>query len=354
MKSNFSKYYLYSEEARKNAHDNGIYILDTNILLHFVRLGPSYRETMLLVLDKIKDRVLIPYHAAEEYHPHYIEECVNQIKLFESAKNSLMAYMETHSILNQLDKNQKRVLSKKFKDDIDQKQQQIVDDVINNYDQEIQFLRNELRTMELHNQIATLFEGKLLAPLTQQEMDNIINVDGPARYSQKTPPGYKDAGKPDNQYGDLIIWSEILKFASNNIDKPIIFVSDDVKEDWLFEIKGENHGPRWELIEEFIKVSDSLFYIQTSDRLISDVIKDIPNTDLETTKEAELASTLYRQHEELMKSRLRLSNLYKKFSQNPYFNDETDTMSLPSNKMKAIPIEDKDLEKVEVNNFDEK
>lgn len=347
MKSSFSKYYLYNEEAKEEAAKHGIYILDTNVLLHFVRLGQSYRETMLLVLDKIKDRVLIPYHVAEEYHPHYIEECVNQIKLFEKAKECLNDYMKSHSILKQLDSNQLRVLSKKFKDDTDAHQQELVNEVIQKYDQEIQFLRTELRTMELHNRIASLFEGKLLDPLTQQELDTVNNQDGPQRYTNKVPPGYKDAAKTENQYGDLIIWLEILKYASNHRNKHIIFVSDDVKEDWLFEIKGEKHGPRWELIEEFLNVSDSLFFIRTSDRLISDVIKDIPNTNEEKTKEAEMASTLYRQREQIMKSRFHLSNLYKKLSQSPYFNDEANPTPLPPNKMKATPIEDKDLEKAE-------
>ena len=56
--------------------------------------------------------------------------------------------------------------------------------------------------------------------------------EGEYRYKSQTPPGYKDAKKDGvSKYGDLIVWAETYEYAVLN-NKNIIFVTDDVKEDW--------------------------------------------------------------------------------------------------------------------------
>lgn len=56
--------------------------------------------------------------------------------------------------------------------------------------------------------------------------------EGEHRYKSQTPPGYKDSKKDGvSKYGDLIVWAETYEYAASN-NKNIIFVTDDVKEDW--------------------------------------------------------------------------------------------------------------------------
>jgi hypothetical protein len=50
------------------------------------------------------------------------------------------------------------------------------------------------------------------------------------RFKGRVPPGYKDGGKPENAFGDLIFWQEILEHAK---DTPTVLVlSNDKKVDW--------------------------------------------------------------------------------------------------------------------------
>ena len=77
--------------------------------------------------------------------------------------------------------------------------------------------------------------------------------EGEYRYKQKTPPGYKDNKKDGaSKYGDLIAWVETYKYAAANCQN-VIFVTDDVKEDW-WERKDDGRILfREELVKEFTR-----------------------------------------------------------------------------------------------------
>src|SRR5262249_54130348 len=70
----------------------------------------------------------------------------------------------------------------------------------------------------------------------------------------KLPPGYKDAGKDDEGIGDLLIWQTILEVAKTH-GKSVIFVSADQKPDWWSKSEGSALYPRYELIDEFRRIS---------------------------------------------------------------------------------------------------
>lgn len=68
-------------------------------------------------------------------------------------------------------------------------------------------------------------------------------------------------------FGDLIIWKEILRYAKDN-RKPVLFVCDDVKEDWYKSVKNEKKRekseeitPREELLREFSDVTGQKCWI---------------------------------------------------------------------------------------------
>ena len=47
----------------------------------------------------------------------------------------------------------------------------------------------------------------------------------------------------------MIVWKQIIRKAADT-SKDVIFVSDDLKEDWMLEFRGKKYGPRKELIKE--------------------------------------------------------------------------------------------------------
>ncbi len=107
-------------------------------------------------------------------------------------------------------------------------------------------------------------------PYSYQKMLEIIQ-EGSFRYENEIPPGYKDEnGKIGFQmYGDLLLWFQIIDYAKEN-NHPIIFVTNDVKEDWWHQdIPGQNSNiPRHELLYEFKDKTQQKIWFYTIDRLI--------------------------------------------------------------------------------------
>ena len=96
-----------------------------------------------------------------------------------------------------------------------------------------------------------------------------IIQEGEFRYRNTIPPGYKDKDtKQGSQiYGDLIIWKEILRYACQE-NKSVIFVCDDVKEDWLQKNGKDIETPRVELIKEFQDTAGKDFWMYTIKKFI--------------------------------------------------------------------------------------
>jgi hypothetical protein len=91
--------------------------------------------------------------------------------------------------------------------------------------------------------------------------------EGQLRYENQIPPGYKDSRKKGNKFGDLVVWKQIIDYAKE-IKKPIILVSDEKKDDWWREFKGETLGPRPELIHEIKLETGMDFYMYKADQFI--------------------------------------------------------------------------------------
>jgi hypothetical protein len=101
-------------------------------------------------------------------------------------------------------------------------------------------------------------EGVVLDPdLRLSEMERDLGE----RKERKLPPGYKDASKDGNALGDLLIWHTILE-AGRSRHQHVVFVTNDEKADWWHRSAGTALFARYELVEEFRRVSEGKsFYI---------------------------------------------------------------------------------------------
>lgn len=103
------------------------------------------------------------------------------------------------------------------------------------------------------------------------------------RFDAKIPPGYKDKGRP----GDYLIWAE-MKDKAKSAQLPVLFVTDDNKEDWWARHDGKTLGPRPELRHEFFEATGQLFYAYSPSRFLAFVSsEDEELVSKETVKEME-------------------------------------------------------------------
>src|SRR5690606_38623793 len=139
-------------------------------------------------------------------------------------------------------------------------------DVITNFKQKMDFSTEENRRF-LQSGLVQMFQKSVCSKsnliLTSEEISQ-IEQEGIARYSEEKPPGYCDWKKDRNEFGDLIIWKELLKKSSNE-NKPILFITRDKKDDW-FEIENDEViGVREELVIESEENKAEVYLIYFND-----------------------------------------------------------------------------------------
>lgn len=112
---------------------------------------------------------------------------------------------------------------------------------------------------------------------------NAFQNDMKLRYERKRPPGYKDQKKPDGGIGDLVIWKSIIELGRQK-SKPCIFVTSDVKEDWVVKVGG-SLLPRPELTEEYYDACGNSFHIVHLSKILemfeidSDAINEVRDAE---------------------------------------------------------------------------
>lgn len=220
----------------------------------------------------------IPHQVAKEYHTRRLEVILEQEKKydliidilnnnFKNIENELKPlsrhpFIKTNLIIDKIEK-----YINKLKKDLAEKK--------------VKEFPNWFNEDEIRDKITELFDSRVGEKFPIEEIKDIIEK-GKLRFKNKIPPGYKDLKKSniesnkeedqivcdeDNAFGDLIIWFEIIKKAKE-VKKPIIFVSDDRKDDWWWRINGRTIGARYELIREMKDDAGTIFYMYDTDRFI--------------------------------------------------------------------------------------
>jgi hypothetical protein len=121
----------------------------------------------------------------------------------------------------------------------------------------------------IREELGSLIGSRLGEPMVPSELEKALEA-GKDRYDKRIPPGFLDADKEDDlRFGDLILWLEMLEQAKKT-SRPVLFVTDDEKEDWWWKYKGRTLGPRPELVHEMFEVSAQRMYMYNSLRFIEE------------------------------------------------------------------------------------
>ena len=263
MKNMFKQYnYFYTPEQYKDIWENALFVFDTNALLNLYRYQEETKNEFLKVLDTIADRIWIPHHVALEFQRNRINVICDQKELFSKTKKALATTSKTlnaelerlklnkrHSLINVDDfTSEFKALFKKFEDELDG---------LKSNQQHLS------QPDSLKERLEALFETKVgLAPSDQKKIDELYKL-AEVRYKNKIPPGYLDSEKPElctdsgviykNKFGDFLAWNQLLEHTKTNNISKVIFITNDLKEDWWlkFDASGETFNqPRPELIDE--------------------------------------------------------------------------------------------------------
>lgn len=246
--------------------DEDLIVLDASVLLTLYRYGDRVRSEFLDTLEQFTERLSVPYQAALEYQRNrlgVIEDQHNAYNRLRSDLNQVVdrvsgavgafarhPRLEVAQITREFDSALARALS--YLSSVEAK------DLEGDSDQ------GPSEKDTIRDRLTLLLAGRVGASFADAEVF-AIEKEGELRYAKSIPPGYRDREKPDDRrYGDLLVWRQILKRASDG-NPDVIYVTDDRKDDWWWIERGKTIGPRPELIDEFSRQSDGVFYMYTPD-----------------------------------------------------------------------------------------
>lgn len=255
MKHYFPAYYRINRKCIKDTFNDCLVVFDSSALLDIFRLPESFSEQIFNVIQTYKKQVRIPYHVSNEFLKDIHKVLLSQIRQIEGTEKKLSEFCDVLSI--------KRSYPH-ISESINKKLMRLRSDILKDFKNQKEYLKTQLLFGDYQNRVSELLDGCVLKPFTTEEI-NDIEIEGDERYKNHISPGWKDASKDDNRYGDLIIWKEILRLARNE-KKSVLFVTNDQKEDWIINEMGMIICPQYDLLSEFYnEVGDSnvWFHIYT-------------------------------------------------------------------------------------------
>ena len=281
MQSMFKSYYSLTPNDSKKLWSECFFAVDANVLLNLYRFPIGARKDLLRVLTHFKERLWLPHQAALEYQRNRAGVLAEQVGRF-GAVISAMGKVDG-ALNSDLDKLQLRKRHSSIDPDkLLSKIRAEITSAKETLEAQRQKQEKEIAADQLRTEIEGLFEGRVGTPFSLESLTEIYK-EGVTRYQHSRPPGYLDqekAKEPDGvyyfdglpihrQYGDLLVWKQLLAEAKQRKAHDLIFVTDDDKEDWWFESGGRTIGPRPELVEEArIEAGVQRFNMYSSERFI--------------------------------------------------------------------------------------
>jgi hypothetical protein len=223
---------------------------DANVLLGLYRKDRASAENILRELSRIKSQVFLPAQAQQEFWLN--RDAV--LKLLRGSSASRVLGDAKKAVGLEIDaaakleigtsegKRLQRVLTEAFAE-IEKSTQgkSVTQRAVN--------AMKDPSTDVIIKGLEALFSERTGLPYSVDEYAQ-RRVEAKERFTRRVPPGYEDADKPNQGYGDYILWRQLIDAAKRE-GRPVVLVTDDEKEDWwrLFDRRTRLNA-RFELVAE--------------------------------------------------------------------------------------------------------
>lgn len=267
-----------TDEELERLWQKGTFVFDTNVLLDLYRRSRSFKEDFLDVLKALDGRVWLPHRVVEEFLRHRSGPIASQLSALDSAEDKVRDWYRDSLGLEQLQNDLKDIgrregpVEQEVDDLLSEKEEfrQAIKEFRNQVLESIDRLREDLlppdprapqSTDDTLAKLEEIFKDRIGDPCDEEKLEDIYE-EGQQRYSDNIPPGFEDQdkdGKPQ-QYADLVIWKQIIRYASSQ-GEDIVLVTRDTKSDWWEEKSGRTVGPHPYLRKEFHQETSALFWM---------------------------------------------------------------------------------------------
>lgn len=256
MKSNFPGWYPKGSAAVGEIWANAIFVPDANVLLHCLRHSAKVRQEILRIFEVLKDSIWIPHQVGLEFHRNRLDVEFSAQDAYDRLTQDYEAALnQAREKLRQLRAHPTIGVERELS---------ALNMFMIDFRARMEEAKEAHPEQDIHaavERLTTLLDGRVGDKWPSDQLTS-IKKEGEDRYARKVPPGYKDSKKDGdlNKFGDLIIWKDMISEAAAE-KRPVIFISDDAKEDWWWIHRGRKLGPRPELVEEFKEASGQDFHL---------------------------------------------------------------------------------------------
>ncbi|MCA8061711.1 PIN domain-containing protein [Burkholderia sp. AU38729] len=285
MKDIFPGHYRPEQKEIEQMWAEAIFVFDANALLNLYRYTEDTRETFIQTLEALRDRVWIPYQVCSEFFQNKTQVMSTIALGYSKLREELgKARADLGKVLNGFRRHPgidvddiTKVLDKTFSKlnaDLEAKEEKHPD-----------WITNQDPILE---RLTAIFSGKVGERPEPAQYKKIIE-EAKSRFDNSKPPGLRDKEKGGvQQYGDAILWLEIIQRASNP-KSAIIFITDDVKDDWWQRVGGRTIGPLPELRQELWDAAKAPLHMYQCDQFLKYASKfldrQLPESSIEEAKE---------------------------------------------------------------------
>lgn len=269
MRAEFPGYYPPTETDYKSLLKEAIIVLDTNVLLDLYRLPDQSRSELVETIEKVSERLWIPFQVALEFQRSRLSVIFNERKRTEDVLSSMQRI--TDDLRAKIENLQIEKRDIAIEDGGLLKELEAAHEGIKNKIEAVRAKQTDISSDDpIRDRLDKILNGKVgPPPKDQAELDHLCR-DGGDRYQNKIPPGFQDSEKSrdesqsyyfhdhlkyESRFGDLIVWRQIIERAKSPDNTKVILITSEKKDDWWRREYGRVLGPHPELINEITRES---------------------------------------------------------------------------------------------------
>lgn len=268
------------QEIRSSEH---IIVLDTTVLLELYRQPANISLDVISALKRILTNIYIPRQVYDEYLKNYHKICGDEKKKYKKVTKELSDSLKKlqNDIAKKVGEYRKHNYTdiSKLQNNLNEKikeTQNIITEFEKSHHAEIQLNINFLQNDKVKEFVDLLLNQGSIGQKIPFSNKILLLQEGQVRYNNLIPPGFHDSAKNgEAKYGDLFVWKDIITIAKEK-NTNIIFVCNDIKEDWWEKNKDTPIDLRQELNEEFKETNPSLsIHFLTLDKFFSYLAEEL-------------------------------------------------------------------------------
>lgn len=295
MIEHFPGFTSRSEKDLEQYWETAIFSYDANVLLALYRYGIETTEDMLSTMESLSQQTVMTNQAFYEFlknrnvvisSSHSSHDILRREigKSLDNIKRLISTYKDQSGLeVGELEKVWSDALKKSNATLVSLKSRH------HNYFSDDKILRRYSKVFT--TRIGKPYGTKFLSSL-YHEIDR--------RYALRIPPGYMDAERKQDvsRYGDCIIWLQLIDIAKE-YQKPIVLVTNDMKEDWWTKELSGKFTPRPELVQEMyaeaavpIIFYDSESFIKASQKIRKRSVKNTTIAEIRKVQQEQTAASI--------------------------------------------------------------